>query len=135
MAEKNEIVIIDSSFLVAINYQPDLTYERAERLVNKLSPSTLLILPCEVFSETINTIWRKIAKIRAQEVAYDVISSEVYTFEQTTPEIYNTALRKFEKQKKDVSFTDCIVMAFADSFKTKKILGFDEAFNKNGYTV
>ena len=30
-------------------------------------------------------------------------------------------------------FTDCIVMANADSFKTKDIFGFDEVFRKNGY--
>jgi predicted nucleic acid-binding protein len=34
-----------------------------------------------------------------------------------------------------VSFTDCVVMAVADTYGTKRIFGFDEAFTKNGYRV
>jgi len=135
MGENEEILIIDSSFLVAINYHFDSTYGRAKKVADELSSNALVILPSEVFSETINTLWRKVSKERAQEVAEDINSSEIYTFEQTSTEIRSLALEKFKNQKKGVSFTDCLVMAFADSFKTKKILGFDEAFSQNGYSL
>lgn len=43
------------------------------------------------------------------------------------------ALQNFQNQPAYVSFTDCVVMAFADEYETKDIFGFDEAFRKNGY--
>jgi predicted nucleic acid-binding protein len=33
-----------------------------------------------------------------------------------------------------VSFTDCVVMAYADAFQTKDIFGFDKQFADAGYT-
>lgn len=64
----------------------------------------------------------------------DLLSSRILIMVETTPIICQNAFDKFKKQPKSVSFTDCLVMAFADEFATKDIFGFDEAFRKNGYT-
>jgi predicted nucleic acid-binding protein len=47
--------------------------------------------------------------------------------------IREKALIRFEKSAKGVSFTDCLVMAFADEYKTNLIFGFDDVFSKCGY--
>lgn len=142
MEEKNAdpgnhplVVLIDSSYLVAISSQDDASHRQAQNLALRVvSSNIVLILPGEVFSETINTLWRKVNKATAIK-AVKVILSSSYSLPQTTDAIRLSALEKFEKQPNSVSFTDCLVMAFADSFKTKTILGFDEAFVKSGYSL
>jgi predicted nucleic acid-binding protein len=62
------------------------------------------------------------------------LQSEVFTVIDTTPTMRNSALALYDKQPASVSFTDCLVMACADEYKTKLIFGFDSAFRKNGYT-
>ena len=57
----------------------------------------------------------------------------MFIIAETTLEVRIEALEKFQKQPKSVSFTDCIVMAFADEYETREIFGFDDAFRKNGY--
>jgi predicted nucleic acid-binding protein len=44
------------------------------------------------------------------------------------------ALERFKTQPQGVSFTDCVVMAYADAFQTKDIFGFDKQFADAGYT-
>ena len=45
------------------------------------------------------------------------------------------AFEKLKNQALSVSFTDCLVMVFADKYKTEEVFGFDEAFGKNGYKL
>lgn len=127
------IYIIDSSYLFSLSVDNDSNHQKAYKISKDLSGE--LIVPSEVFSETINVLWKKVSKDQAVQTATDIIKGGNISFPETTKEIRELAVQKFEKQKKGVSFTDCLVMAFADSFKTKKILGFDEVFRQNGYTV
>ena len=125
--------IIDSSYLFSLAVEVDSNHKKAREIFESFEGQA--IIPCEVFSETINVLWKKVNKVQAVQTAKDIIKSKAISFGETTIEVRQIALEKFEKQKKGVSFTDCLVMAFADSFKTKKILGFDEAFTQNGYSV
>lgn len=129
------IFIVDSSYLVALGNQNDATHQRAKKIANEISAEIIVVLPGEIFSETINALWRKVNKQTAVVVAKDIPVSTAYTFVETEKEIRLDAVEKFEKAKKSVSFTDCLVMAFADHLKTKTILGFDESFSKFGYSL
>ncbi len=129
------VFIVDSSWLVALSSQDDTTHSQARKIADRISSETVVILPAEVFSETINALWRKVNKPTALRAAESVLSSTAYTFLETTKEIRLAAVKVFEKAKKTISFTDCLVMTFADHFKTKTILGFDESFSKSGYSL
>lgn len=131
----NNYVIVDSSYLVSLSHEKDALYVRANEIASSLSSQIIIILPAEVFSETINTLWKKVDKELAIQIAKSILSSKIYTFAETTGEIRASAIKIFEAQNKSVSYTDCVVMAFADSYKTKKILGFDETFTQNGYAM
>ena len=128
-------LIVDSSYLISLSHEKDALYKKAGTIAANLSSETTIVLPAEIFSETINAIWRKVSKPLALEIAQSILSSNAYTFLETTGEIRSSALEKFKRQPNSVSFTDCLVMAFADELKTKYILGFDETFTKNGYTL
>ena len=52
-----------------------------------------------------------------------------------TPLVRSNALTLYEKQAASVSFTDCLVMACADEYKTNLIFGFDSAFGKTATSV
>mgnify|MGYP003394080047 CR=1 FL=1 len=136
MATKdNFYIVVDSSYLVSLSHEKDSLYKRAQNIAKSLSGEIILILPAEVFSETINAVAKKIDKKIGIRVAENILSSQFYNFWETNKEIRLEALGKFKTQPNSVSFTDCLVMAFADHFKTKHILGFDEAFSKNGYSL
>lgn len=129
------MTIADSSYLVAVHSLDDASYQRAKEIIKKVDPVEVVVLPAEVFSETINTLWRKVSKATAVKAVENILSREEYSFPETTKEIRESALKKFTKQPNSVSFTDCLVMAFADHFKTKTILGFDESFSRSGYLL
>lgn len=129
------MIVVDSSFLVAIHSAEDASHKQAVEIAKKVDPATVVLLPAEVFSETINTLWHKVSKSTAVKTVKEILSREEYSVPETTKEIHQIALEKFERQPNSVSFTDCLVMAFTDHFKTKTILGFDESFSKSGYSL
>jgi len=61
------------------------------------------------------------------------LATKIFLVVESSEYIRIEALRKFHNQPAAVSFTDCLVMAFADFYETREIFGFDEAFRKNGY--
>lgn len=128
--------VVDSSYLFALADLSDSTHERAKKIAKALEESTtILIVPSEIFFEATNTMWKKLTKEKAVKTAKDILTFGIYSIPGTTREIRLLALSKYEKQPRSVSLTDCLVMAFADHFKTKTILGFDESFQKNGYSL
>ena len=127
-------VIIDSSAFISLATTADSNYKKASVISNQiLEEDKTIIMPGEVFTEIVNVTGKKINHQTAIGLAEKILSSKVMHIEETVSKIRQNALDKFKKQPESVSFTDCIVMAFADEFDTKEIFGFDEAFRKNGY--
>jgi predicted nucleic acid-binding protein len=92
-----------------------------------------VIVPSDVFTETINVMGRKADHNSALKTAQIILSEQPYIIVDTNEQMREQALEKFREQNEDVSFTDCMVMVCADKFETKAIFGFDEAFKRNGY--
>ncbi len=129
------IVIADSSALFSLILTTDANHALARKISTELrSEEGILLIPGEVFSEVINILGKKVSKVQALKAGYKFIESDVFMVLETTASIRNQALMLYEKQPASVSFTDCLVMAFADEYKTQLIFGFDSAFRKNGYT-
>src|SRR4051794_13031750 len=132
----NRPVVIDSSALFSLVSLHDTNHHQAVALSAAFRPADYTVLvPGEIFTETLNIIGKKIGKDKREEVGNDLLSSGVFVFVDTTADIRQAAFAKLLTQPGSVSFTDCLVMAFADSYKTKEIFGFDEVFRKNGYRL
>jgi predicted nucleic acid-binding protein len=130
----NPPIVADSSGLVSLISESDSNHTFALKIAKELnSLNSLIIVPSDVFSETLNIIGKKLNHQLALEVGKELISSRAYSIIETDGLLRNNALTLFSKQAKSVSFTDCIVMVFASNFKTRDIFGFDKAFKTNGY--
>lgn len=130
----NSVVIIDSSSLFSLFSPQDSNHQLAKKLSSKFEEqNSSLIVPGEIFTETINVFGKKIDHQFAVKYGVFILKKDDYNLTETTYKIRQNAFEKFQKQPKSVSFTDCLVMAFADEYETKEIFGFDDSFRKNGY--
>ena len=130
----NPPLILDSSAYVSLGSISDSNYQRAQNISQTIQEAgRLVIVPGDVFTEIINVVGKKGDHKRAVIQGNQLLSSDVFTITETTPDIRRDAFEIFKKQPESVSFTDCIVMATADQYDTKEIFGFDEAFRKNSY--
>ena len=127
-------IIADTSALISlasITDQNHILARKTSLFVKRGDYS--LIVPGEIVTETTNTLGKKISHKIAIYTAVTLIGSNELAIIETTSNIRKEALELFKRQSESVSFTDCLVMVFADTFKTELIFGFDEAFKKNGY--
>jgi predicted nucleic acid-binding protein len=127
-------IIADSSAFVSLYSTTDSNHKQAVLTAKLIGQShKAILIPSEVLAETINVLGKKLGHKLAVAFAREVLQSTEYSVSESTESIRLTALEKFENQPSSVSFTDCLVMAFADEYETKEIFGFDDAFRKNGY--
>ncbi len=128
-------IIIDSSALVSLALPDDSNNDRAIKISHKiLNAQYNLIIPCDIFSETINVLGKKTDHKGAAIIGEEILTNKRFTIQEASFDTRQHALKMFKDQVSSVSFTDCLVMAFADEYETKEIFGFDETFSKNGYT-
>lgn len=127
-------IIADSSALVSLATVTDSNYGKATVIARKIEEENLqVVIPGDVFSETLNVLGRKSSHQIASGTAETILNSNSFIIAETNTGIRDNALRIFKNQAPSVSFTDCLVMAFADQYHTKQIFGFDEIFAKNKY--
>jgi predicted nucleic acid-binding protein len=133
-----QVIIVDSSALVALAVETDALHTAAVHASrNLIATGGRLIIPSDVFTETMNLLGKMSGHETAMRLSYEILSPSPNSFEvlEATPIIRKAALQRFAKQPQRVSFTDCLVMAFADAYNKATIFGFDEAFRKNGYQI
>lgn len=127
-------IIADSSALVSLATNTDSNYNKAVSIAQTIKDQNLhVVIPGDVFAETLNVLGRKSSHEIALGTAQTILNSNSFIITETNAEIRNNALKIFKNQVQSVSFTDCLVMAFADHFHTQTIFGFDEVFRKNKY--
>lgn len=130
------MIIADSSALISLLIETDQNHQKAIVASQAIQHrSDTVIIPEDVFSEVMNVLGKKFDHKKAVAVAALLSDSKVFSIENTTEKIRQTALKKFEKQKQSVSFTDCVVMACADALYTKEIFGFDKIFSQQRYKL
>lgn len=129
-----QVVILDSSGLISFISNTDTNHQTAVRVSQSIKKDKFsVILPGEIFTETVNVFGKKISHETALETASLILNSKEFAIIETTAKIRSDTLEIFKNQPSSVSFTDCLVMAFADHYHTKNIFGFDEIFKKNKY--
>lgn len=127
------IIVADSSALFSLFIDTDENHKRAKKIKEQyFKQGGLIVIPSEVFAELINILGKKFNHQAAIGSAGVILQSSTLVIN-TLEVVRDAALKKFEIQPESVSFTDCIVMAFADEYETKEIFGFDQCFKQNGY--
>lgn len=130
----NSAVIADSSGLISLISETDYNHGKALKLSQALEDTkTNIIVPSDVFTETINITGKKFGHETALKVAKILYQTQTFLVEESNQEIRDQALDLFAQQTNSTSFTDCIVMVTATEYNTKKIFGFDSVFSKNGF--
>lgn len=125
----------DSSALISLFFPTDNNHKIAVKTAEHLDEyNTTIITPGDIFTETMNVIGKKFGHNLAISTGNLILDSNLFIMEEINDQIRKASFKKFKTEVNSTSFTDCIVMAFADHFETKDIFGFDEIFAKNGYT-
>ena len=128
------VIIADSSGLISTFVQRDQNHNLAKKIKEKtIKDKNIIYLPHEVFSETVNIVGKKMGHEAAVDLGTTILQTDLFFVLPSNYALIKRALEMFYKQVQSVSFTDCMVMAFADEYETKEIFGFDESFKKNGY--
>ena len=111
-------IIADSSGLVSLAISDDSNHQSALASAKQLQDQHRpLIVPADVFSETINIIGRQSGHQIAMGTA-DILLSEdsSFLYEPPSRSVLEKALQQFGTIAGSVSCTDCIVMAYADEY-------------------
>lgn len=136
MSNKSLDIIADSSAIVSLLSINDSNFPKAISIQKTLAKSSgRIIVPAEVYAETLNVLGKKDSHKAVAEKIGNFIESSSVTLIESTSEIRLRALNLFISLASSVSYTDCLVMAFADHFETKAIFGFDQVFADNGYKL
>jgi uncharacterized protein len=127
------VSIADSSALVSIFVPTDAYHAQALALARKAEDEgTTVITPEVVVVETVNIIGKKFGHQAAVAAAGLLAKSGLFLIVESS-ELLTDALAKFGQADEKVSLTDCVVMATADKYGTRQILGFDDDFRDFGY--
>lgn len=131
--------ILDSNALVSLISDSDALHIDAlgvRQVANERSFE--LLLPYEVLAETLNVFGRRMGKdytIRAGETLVSLHMDNELRLVDSATRIVGRALALQNTAKGAPSFVDCLVMAYADTYGTTYIFGFDATFRKNGYRL
>jgi predicted nucleic acid-binding protein len=134
MSKQSQYIVADTSALISLFASKDSNHQKAIALSSVIaSVDKVIIIPADVFSETVNVLGKKEGHRKAVAMGREILN--LFQTIETADQIRSTSLDRLEKQPFSVSFTDCIVMEFADFYNTKYIFGFDKVFSKNGYII
>src|SRR3989338_7695595 len=132
----SNFVVIDSSALVSLASVDDQNHSKAKAISSDcMKKGKTVILPSGVLSETLNIVGKKFGRSKQLDLVKDLLFSDAFAITEGSLDICMNAFEKLKNQALSVSFTDCLVMVFADKYKTEEVFGFDEAFGKNGYKL
>jgi len=134
--KSDQIFITDTSGLIALTILSDSNHERAVAATKRFNAvKATILISSEVFAETMNLLGKRFSHAQATEVASYISSTPLFLFIDSSLELRTDAIERFSTQPGSVSYTDCLVMALADSYTTKAIFGFDTDHARNGYTI
>jgi predicted nucleic acid-binding protein len=127
-------IIADTSALVSLATDTDHNHIPAKEAAARLREvDRPIILPADVFVETINILGKRSGHETALKAAAELLRPRSQFMLVETIPYLNRALERFEDQAPGVSLTDCMVMVVADAYGTKDIFGFDRQFVAAGY--
>ena len=128
-------IIADTSALVSLATDTDHNHIPAKEAAARLREvSRPIILPADIFVETINVLGKRSGHETALKAADELLRpGSQFVLIETIAYLLHRALEKLKDQAPGVSLTDCMVMVVADHYGTKDIFGFDRQFVEAGY--
>jgi predicted nucleic acid-binding protein len=134
MEKTHNLIIADSSALISLAIVSDSNHVSAKTYMQQTAQAGRpIIVPSEVFAETVNILGKKFGHKRALEAVQIISDTAVFLIRPTSDLIRSIALDMFGGVETSVSYTDCLVMAMAEQHGTVDVFGFDEIFSKRGY--
>jgi predicted nucleic acid-binding protein len=117
-------IIADTSVLVSLATDTDHNHIPAKEAAAQLREgSRPIILPADIFGETVNVLGKRSGHENALKAAAKLLRPEgQFVLIETIPYLHR-ALEKLKDRAPGVSLTDCMVMVVADAYGTKDILG------------
>jgi predicted nucleic acid-binding protein len=115
--------------------EADSLHPQAVEVVKALATRHVdIILPAEVFAETINAMGKRFGNPAAITAGNALLEQRWY-IPQADEAMLESTLSRLARHKNSVSYIDCLVMAWADHYHTQTIFGFDGAFAAAGYAL
>ena|SRR5438309_7743201 len=130
------LIIGDSDSLISTLHQ-DVHHEEVKELLRKLSViNAEIYFPAAIVAETITTFQRKMSNPSLAEEVVKRLTSDLIAILPTDKEILQRASTIFKPRgSKQDTFFDAIVAATAKKYEATAILGFDEWYKKQGFTM
>jgi predicted nucleic acid-binding protein len=136
MEKTHSFIIADSSALISLAIVSDSNHVLAKTYMQQTAQAgRSIIVPSEVFAETVNILGKKFGHKQALEAVQIFSDTAVFLIRPTSDLIRSMGLDMFGGVETSVSYTDCLVMAMAEQLSTVDIFGFDEIFSKRGFAL
>lgn len=129
-------ILIDADAFVALVKIDDANHQRAEDIYVALEDMSVeFYMTGYVFAEAVTVISQRISHEAAVQFIDTIKSSESSIQKLSdTREYENAAITLFKQQtSKNVSFVDCVNMAFLQAGGLEYIFSFDGAYKRNGF--
>lgn len=135
MTPTPDVIVFDSSGLISLLVETDSNHTRAVEIAQSLTSQRIdKILPAEVLGETLNILGKKLGNTVAVTAGHAILAQNFF-IPYTEPELAVRTLERLVREKPSTSYTDCLVMTWADYYHTTAIFGFDATFTASGYRL
>ena len=129
-------MFVDTSAWVALVVERDRHHAAAKAFLDGLVPGEPLVTSDYVFDETLTRVRRQAGHRVAVRVGELMRSSVVAQIVPATPDDLERAWTVFRKHAdKELSFTDCVIVAVMERLKLRHVFAFDEDFERLGFSV
>jgi predicted nucleic acid-binding protein len=136
MVKSDHYLIADTSGLISLASPTDRNHQAATAAANDLrGQQQAILIPYDVFAETMNVAGRRLGHSNAVALASYLRTTSLFAIFDVNDPTRQLALDRFDKLPESISYTDCMVMAVADEYHTRRIFGFDEDFSQRGYSI
>ena len=132
---KKLAVLLDTSFIIALNNVKDANYKNAQaiKILLKNKESGQSYISDYIFDELVTFLLAKSFPIRSiHEIGDALLAEESITFLKVDAEIFQKAWDLFKKFNA-LSFTDCTSIILAQEYNIKNIASFDADFDRMSF--
>ena len=125
-------VILDTSFLIALNNAKDINHKSALSLKFRLKSKELgqVFISDYIFDEFVTFLRAKSFSENAiKEVGDALLAEEDIEFLKVDTSVFLQSWELFKKSN-NLSFTDCTIITLANEFGIKNVASFDSGFDR-----
>jgi predicted nucleic acid-binding protein len=126
---------VDASALVALGHEPDRHHKAAVAYSADIPAEVVRVASDYVFGESVTVLQRLSGHRVAVRAGQALRASSNWRWVKVTEADFEEAWALFERNKDDLSFNDCTIVAQMRRLGIESIFTFDQAFRKAGVKV